>query len=78
MEKKTTKRNSEKPFNLYGVRFTRNDKYMSVTLVRGESEKEWLNVPVKTDYVKVKDGYGYIKLRLLEQKAKERGEDCPF
>ncbi len=75
-DKKKTK---EKPFNLYGVRFTRNDKYMSVTLVRGEDEKQWLNVPIKTELVKVKDGYGYIKVKFLEKKnAKENNDDLPF
>lgn len=28
-----TKQHKEQPFNLYGIRETRNDKYMSITLV---------------------------------------------
>ena len=41
-----TKQHKEQPFNIYGIRETRNDKYMSLTLVRGEESKEWLNVIV--------------------------------
>ena len=41
-----TKQHKEQPFNIYGIRETRNDNYTSVTLVRGEDSKEWSNVPV--------------------------------
>lgn len=74
----------EQPFNLYGIRETRNDKYMSLTLVRGENSKEWLNVPVNIKNVKVKDGYGYVKIKLLDKVKKEAGkskksdEEIPF
>lgn len=78
------KRNKEHPFNLYGIRETRNDKYMSITLVRGEDSKEWLNVPVNVKNVKVKDGYAYVKIMLLDkvkreaEKKQKSGEDLPF
>lgn len=65
------KQRKEQPFNIYGIRETRNDKYMSVTLVRGEDSKEWLNVPVNAKNVKVKDGYGYVKIKLLDNVKKE-------
>ena len=74
----------EHPFNLYGIRETRNDKYMSLTLVRGEDSKEWLNVPVNVKNVKVKDGYGYVKIKLLDKvkkesdKSKKSDKDIPF
>ena len=84
-----TKKQKEQPFNLYGIRETRNDKYMSLTLVRGEESKEWLNVPVNVSNVKVKDGYGYVKIKLLDKVKKEadkvkkeadkiKNDDIPF
>ena len=78
------KQHKEQPFNLYGIRETRNDKYMSITLVRGEGSKEWINVAVNLKNVKVKDGYGYVKIKLLDKikkevdKAKKSDEDIPF
>lgn len=85
------KMQKEQPFNLYGIRETRNDKYMSLALVRGEDSKEWLNVPVNIKNVKIKDGYGYVKIKLLDKikkeadkikkeadKAKKSDEDIPF
>lgn len=78
------KQHKEQPFNLYGIRETRNDKYMSLTLVRGEDSKEWLNVPVNVKNVKVKDGYGYVKIKLLDKgkkesdKSKKSDEEIPF
>lgn len=78
------KQNKERPFNLYGIRETRNDKYMTITLVRGKDSKEWLNVPVNVKNVKVKDGYGYVKIKLLDKVKKEANkkqksdEDLPF
>ena len=78
------KQHKEHPFNLYGIRETRNEKYMSLTLVRGEDSKEWLNVPVNVKNVKVKDGYGYVKIKLLDKvkkeadKSKKSDEDISF
>lgn len=78
------KQHTEQPFNLYGIRETRNDKYMSLTLVRGGDSKEWLNVPVNVKNVKIKDGYGYVKIKLLDKikkeadKAKKSDENIPF
>ena len=79
-----SKQHKEQPFNLYGIRETRNEKYMSLTLVRGEDSKEWLNVHVNVKNVKVKDGYGYVKIKLLDKvkkeadKSKKSDEDIPF
>ena len=78
------KQHKEQPFNLYGIRETRNEKYMSLTLVRSEDSKEWLNVPVNVKNVKVKDGYGYVKIKLLDKdkkeadKSKKSDENIPF
>ena len=82
------KKQKEQPFNLYGIRETRNDKYMSFALVRGEDSKEWLNVPVNVKNVKVKDGYGYVKIKVLDKVKKEtdkvkkedkiNNDDIPF
>ena len=79
-----SKQHKEQPFNLYGIRETRNYKYMSLTLLRGEDSKEWLNVPINVKNVKVKDGYGYVKIKLLDKvkkeadKSKKSDEDIPF
>ena len=78
------KQHKEQPFNLYGIRETRNEKYMSLTLVRGEDSKEWLNVPVNVKNVRGKDGYGYVKIKLLDKvkeeadKSKKSDENIPF
>lgn len=71
----TKKTDKEKAFNIYGLRRTKNEKYFSLTLCRGE---EWVNSPVKADNVKVKDGYAYIKVKLLTPKAAEPKDDLPF
>ena len=82
------KQRKEQPFNIYGIRETRNEKYMSLTLVRGEESKEWLNVPINVKNVKVKDGYGYVKIKVLDKVKKEtdkvkkedkiNNDDIPF
>ena len=56
---------------------------MSITLVRGEDSKEWLNVPVNIKNVKIKDGYGYVKIKVLDKVKKEadkskNDDDIPF
>ena len=63
------KRNNEKLFNFYGIRKTRNEKYMCVTLVRKteNGKKEWINVPVNVKRVKLKDDYAFLRLTLLTQ-----------
>ena len=77
-----TKQHKEHPFNLYGMRETRNDKYMAITLVRGKDSKEWLNVPVNVKNVKVKDGYGYVKIKFIDKVNKEadksKNDDLPL
>ena len=62
-----TKQNTEQLFNFYGIRETRNKKYMSVTLVRSDEngKKEWLNVPIDVKYTTMGDNYCLIKLKLL-------------
>ena len=79
-----TKKQKEQPFNIYGIRETRNEKYMAMTLVRGEDSKEWLNVPVNIKNVKIKDGYGYVKIKILDKvkkeadKSKKSDEEIPL
>ena len=77
--KKKQKRSTEKPFNFYGIRKTRNKKYMSVTLVREDKdcEREWINVPVNMKRIKLKDDYALLRLELLESNNDE-DEDLPF
>ena len=78
------KKQKEQPFNIYGIRETRNEKYMALTLVRGEDSKEWLNVPVNIKNVKRKGGYGYVKIKILDKvkkeadKSKKSDEEIPF
>ena len=73
---KKQKRNSEKPFNFYGVRETRNPKYMSVTLVREneDGEREWINVPIHVKYTSMRDNHCLIAIKLLTSN-KDRDED---
>ena len=78
------KQRKEQTLNIYGIRETRNEKYMAMTLVRGEDSKEWLNVPVNIKNVKIKDGYGYVKIKILDKvkkeadKSKKSDEEIPF
>ena len=74
---KKQKRNSEKPFNFYGIRKTRNPKYMSVTLVREDEdgEKQWINAPVNVKNVKIKDDYALLRLGLLIKEDEDVDED---
>ena len=67
MTNKTEKRSTKKPFNFYGIRETRNKKYMSVTLVRSDEngKKEWLNVPINVKYTTISDNYCLLALKLL-------------
>ena len=71
------KRISEKPFNFYGIRKTRNPKYMSVTLVREDEdgEKQWINAPVNVKNVKIKDDYALLRLGLLIKEDEDVDED---
>ena len=71
------KRISEKPFNFYGIRKTRNPKYMSVTLVREDKdgERQWINVPVNVKNVKIKDDYALLRLSLLIKEDEDVDED---
>lgn len=70
---KSKKRSSEKPFNFYGIRETRNPKYMSVTLVREDEdgEREWINVPVNVKNIKAKGDDTYLKLKFLSDDEDE-------
>ena len=73
------KTNKEKAFNVYGLRKTKNEKYFSLTLCRGEDKpNEWINTPIKFENVRIKDGYAYIKVKLLVPKAAEPKDDLPF
>lgn len=64
---KKQKRNSEKLYNFYGIRKTRNPKYMSVTLVREDEDgdREWINVPVNIKNIRVKGDDIYLNLKYL-------------
>lgn len=64
---KSKKRSSEKPFNFYGIRETRNPKYMSVTLVREDEDgdRDWINAPVNIKNIAVKGHEIYLKLKFL-------------
>lgn len=70
---KKQERNSEKLFNFYGIRKTRNEKYMCVTLIRKteDGKNEWINVPVSVKRVKLKDDYALLRLTLLTRDEDE-------
>lgn len=73
IKSKKQKRSSEKPFNFYGIRKTRNPKYMSVTLVREDEdgERQWINVPVNMKNIKLKDDDIYLKLKFLSEEDED-------
>lgn len=78
---KKQKRSNEKPFNFYGIRETRNKKYMSVTLVRKNEggEREWINVPVHVKYTTMRDNHCLLALKLLtSNKSEDEDQDLPF
>lgn len=70
---KTKRRNNEQPFNFYGIRKTRNPKYMSVTLVREDEDgaREWINAPVNVKNIKAKGNDIYLKLKFLSNDEDE-------
>lgn len=70
---KKQKRNSEKPYNFYGIRKTRNPKYMSVSLVREDEDgaREWINVPVNIKNIRVKGDEIYLNLKYLSDDEDE-------
>lgn len=77
---KKQKRNSEKPYNFYGIRETRNPKYMSVTLVREDEdgERHWINVPVNFKNIKVGGNDIYLKLKLLSTSEDEDEDEVDY
>ena len=83
-EIKKQKRNSENPYNFYGIRKTRNPKYMSVTLVREDENgvREWINVPVNNKNIIAEDDDIYLKLKFLSSDEDEtkpkKSKDIPF
>ena len=70
---KNQKTSSERPFNFYGIRKTRNEKYMCVTLIREAEDggNEYINVPVNVKRIKLKDDYAFLRLTLLTQDEDE-------
>lgn len=73
---KSRKQISEKPFNFYGIRKTRNPKYMSVSLVREDEdgERQWINAPVNIKNIIVEGDDFYLKLKFLSNED----EDASF
>lgn len=73
---KKQKRSGEKPFNFYGIRKTRNPKYMSVSLVREDEdgERQWINAPVNIKNIIVEGDDFYLKLKFLSNED----EDASF
>ena len=77
-QSKKQKRSGEKPFNFYGIRKTRNPKYMSVSLVREDEdgERQWINAPVNIKNIIVEDDDFYLKLKFLSNEDED--EDASF
>ena len=75
---KSRKQISEKLFNFYGIRKTRNPKYMSVSLVREDEdgERHWINAPVNIKNIIVEGGDFYLKLKFLSNEDED--EDASF
>lgn len=80
IKSKKQKRNSEKPYNFYGIRKTRNPKYMSVTLVREDedSERQWINVPVNIKNIRVKGDDIYLNLKFLSDDEDEDEDEVDY
>lgn len=74
------RRVQEQPFNFYGIRRTKNKKYYSVSLTRGDgNNRQWINVPIKAEHVHEQGNIGFIRLLLLEKSEKaEEQDDLPF
>lgn len=65
-------------FHIYGIRPTKNPKYFSLSIVRGnDNNREFANIVLKADNVKQgKDGNYYIgNIKLLEPKKEEKAEE---
>lgn len=72
------KKNTDAPFNFYGARKTKNPKYFSVSACRGDGELEFVNIPIKADNVRVKDGYAHIKIKFLEPVEQPKQNRVPI
>lgn len=88
--KKPANAASAQPFNVYGIRETKNEKYLSLSCVKGDKdEKQFVNVIVSKEKTHAEHfvssaGKQYIKLYiplLIPQKAEkpaENNEELPF
>lgn len=57
--------------SVYGARKTKNEDYYNLSLLRGEKDKkEWFTACVKADHCKEKDGFLYIKVKMLQPSKK--------
>lgn len=86
MAKKETKAQNSL-HTIYGARLSKDEKRVNLSIVCGEdNHKKWGTISIKlgntTTKTKatIKDGFAYIKVPLLEEKAKEEvsEEELPF
>ncbi len=85
MAKKETKTQNSL-YTIYGARLSKDEKRVNLSIVCGEDNKKWGTISIKlgntTTKTKatIKDGFAYIKVPVLEEKAKEEvsEEELPF
>ena len=76
---------NEELINIYGARPSKNGNGYNVTLIQGkDSTKRFMHLFVKNENTIIKDGYVYIKAKILEEKKEapkvevDDNSDCPF
>lgn len=87
MAKKQETKAQNSLHTIYGARLSKDEKRVNISIVCGEDDnKQWGTISIKlgntTTKTKatIKDGYAYIKVPMLEEKAKEEvsEEEIPF
>lgn len=87
MDKKQETKAQNSLHTIYGARLSKDEKRVNISIVSGEEDaKQWGTISIKlgntTTKTKatIKDGYAYIKVPMLEEKAKEEvsEEEIPF
>ena len=65
--------------SVYGARKTKNVNYYNLSLLRGEDDKkEWFTASIKAENTKEKDGYLWVRVKLLQPSKKVTEEELPF
>lgn len=70
---------NEDLLSFYGARPSKNGNGYNITLIKGkDGKKAFENVFAKNERCREKDGFVYVKIKLLEPKKEEQIDELPF